>query len=128
MLLAPGQRRPQVVLVGGQPSKPALAIGAEPHRFSLLGEVEEVVAETGTDHVTLPRCRQLLACELADCFEHPVSRLSLPSSVIEPDQRSVGKRRQELDAGRRTDSEDRTSLKSAGKRRKLAQERPLPVC
>ncbi len=77
------------------------------------------------DQVDLSGLSPPLGGELADGFQHPITRLSEIAPNFDHYQRAVGQRRQQLEAGGRADSQRRLEVEPAGEHRELPQERLL---
>ena len=75
----------------------------------------------GPDRFDFVRLVQMLGGELSDRLQHPVARLDLAAATLDDDQRTVDKRRQQLEAGGRADGQGGLNVEPAEEHRKLAE-------
>ena len=121
------QRRPQVVVLGEKAAHPIVEVEPRRVRLGRFCQPQVVISMTGSDQFDLVCFFQIFSGELADRLQHPVARLRLVAPVLEHDERAVGQRRQQFEAGGRADGERRLDVEATGENRELTEKRALGV-
>ena len=81
MVPAPCESGPQIVLIGGQASSPAILIRAQQFWLRGLRERQVMVQVAGMDQINIVGFGQTLGRELADGLQHPVATTT-PRDVL----------------------------------------------